>query len=240
MVLRSLYNGVSMVTGTAAYSVMAAAVLPFNGGRHATWVAQRWAKHMNFACGVDVKVDGLDQPLDAPAYLVMANHSSHFDLPGIFSCLPIDMRPVAKRELGKIPIFGWVLKAGAAIMIDRGDREKAKASIERAGETIRAGRSVLLFPEGTRTETLDVAPLKKGPFFLAVEAGVPILPVGIVGTADILKPHDWQIHPGRVSVHVGKPIETSGFSHDETGRDALRQVVADALADLVHKGHIPA
>ncbi len=240
MVLRSLYNGVSMLTGTAAYSVLAAAVLPFDGGRHTTKVARAWGRHMNWLCGVDVQVDGLDQPLDATAYLVMANHSSHFDLPGIFSRLPIDMRPVAKRELGKIPIFGWVLKAGAAIMIDRGDREQAKESIERAGQTIRAGRSVLMFPEGTRTATPEVAELKKGPFYLAVEARVPVLPVGIIGTAQVLRPHDWQIRPGKVSVRVGKPIETTAFAQDEAGRDALRQQVADALEALVEQGHIPA
>ena len=133
--------------------------------------------------GVEVRIEGDDQPLNAPAYLVMSKHSSHFDLLGIFAKMPIDMRPVAKRELGRIPIFGWVLRAGAAIMIDRGDREKAKASIARAGETIRGGRSVLLFPEGTRSAPDHVAPLKKGPFHLAAEARVPILPVAVIGSA---------------------------------------------------------
>ena len=238
MVLRYLLNGAALVGGTVAFSVPTAVVLPFDRGRYTTKVARSWARTVTRLCGVEVRIEGVDQPLDAPAYLVMSKHSSHFDLLGIYSGMPIDMRPVAKRELGRIPVFGWVLKAGAAIMIDRGDREKAKASIARAGATIRGGRSVLLFPEGTRSAPDHVAPLKKGPFHLAAEAKVPVLPVGVIGSADVLKPHDWKIHPGLISVRVGTPISTAGYPDDDAGRDALREAVAEAIEALVQKGHI--
>lgn len=238
--LRSLVNGAFLVGGTAAWSFPAAFVLPFDRGRYTSNVARQWARSVTRLCGVEVRIEGDDQPLNAPAYLVMSKHSSHFDLLGIFAKMPIDMRPVAKRELGRIPIFGWVLRAGAAIMIDRGDREKAKASIARAGETIRGGRSVLLFPEGTRSAPDHVAPLKKGPFHLAAEARVPILPVAVIGSAQVLRPHDWRIHPGLISVRVGTPIPTEGYSDDDAGREALRERVAEALEALMQKGHIPA
>lgn len=241
MLLENVLNGLRLVGGTAAYSVAAAAALPFDdGGRRTNAVARAWARDVTRRCGVEVRVEGADQRFDAPAYLVMGNHSSHFDLLGLFSVMPFDVKPVAKRELAKIPIFGWVLKGGAAIMIDRGDREKARVSIQRAGETIRSGHSVLMFPEGTRTKGYAVGPLKKGPFHLALSARVPVLPVGIVGSAEILEPHDWKVSHGLISVRFGTPIETEGIRDDETGRAELAERVRAALDALVQKGHIPA
>ncbi len=235
---RHLWNGLSLGWATAAHSIGAAAVLPFSSGPGLTAVARNWGRTVSRLCGVELRIEGHEQALDAPAYLVMCNHCSHFDVISVFGSLPIDMRPVAKRELAKIPIFGWVLSAGAAIMIDRGDREKAKASIERAGATIRAGRSVLMFPEGTRTESLELGPLKKGPFYLAVEARVPILPIVVIGTSEVLKPDDWKIEGGTVSLRVGTPIETAGVRDDEAGRDELRMKVTAAMQELLQKGHI--
>lgn len=241
MLLRNLFNGLSVVYTTGAYSVLVAAALPFDeGGHKVTGIARRWARRVNQLCGVKVRVSGLDQPFGDQAYLLMANHSSHFDLLGLYSVMPVDARPVAKRELGKIPLFGWVLRGGAAIMIDRGDREKARQSIERAGETIRAGQSVLMFPEGTRTAGYEVGPLKKGPFHLALAAHVPILPVGIIGSAEVLEPHDWRVNPGHISVRFGAPIETTKWGNDDAGREALQEQVAAALNALVRQGHIPA
>lgn len=239
MGVRHVWNGLALGATTIGYSMKAAALLPFDGGRRVTKVAQTWAHRVNALCGVEVAFEA-EAPLDAPSYLVMSNHSSHFDVLAIFDVLKIDMRPVAKRELAKIPVFGWVLKAGAAVMIDRGDKEKAKASIDRAAETIRGGRSVLMFPEGTRTETEHVQDLKKGPFYLAVASRVPILPVAVIGTPQVLRPHDWRINPGKVSVRVGTPIETAGRGEDGAAREALREEVAAALEALVAKGHIVA
>ncbi len=235
--LRHVFNGVALVGGTVAYSIPAGAAL-IGGGPRVTRVANRWARFVNRACGIDVTVEGLDQEFNAPAYLVMANHSSHTDLPVIFSQLELDMRPVAKRSLGHLPVFGWVLRAGAAIMIDRGDPEKARLSIEEAAKTIRGGRSVLMFPEGTRSNDPNIAPLKKGPFYLAMAARVPVLPVGIVGTGDILESGDWRVRPGKVSIHIGTPIQTADLPEGEAGRDQLRELVRVALVDLVARGHI--
>ena len=240
MGVRHLWNGLALGVTTIGWCVPAAALLPFDRGKHVTWVAKQWARSVNALCGVHVQVEGPEVPLDAPAYLVMSNHSSHFDVMALFEGLEVDMRPVAKRELAKIPVFGWVLRAGAAVMIDRGDKAKAKASIDRAAATIRGGRGVLMFPEGTRTASEEIGELKKGPFHLAVAAKVPVLPVAVIGTPKVLMPHDWRINPGRVSVRVGAPIETAHLTDDVAGRETLRGQVAGALAALVAKGHIVA
>lgn len=232
--MRFVWNALALVVLTALYSFLALWAVPFiRTGRTMTAIARAWSKAVVRACGVHVEVVGLDQALDAPAYLVMANHTSHFDVISIYSSIPINMRPVAKRELGYIPVFGWALWAGAAIMIDRGDRARAIASIERAGRAIRGGRSVLLFPEGTRTPPGELGPMKKGPFHLAAEARVPILPIGLGGTGQVLLPGDWRIHPGRVVIRVGKPIPTEGVPPGDEGRDRLAGEVAAALAELM-------
>lgn len=219
---------------TLFWSLVAIPALLFNRrGVAVSGVARLWARTILRASGVEVDVEGLEQHLGASAYLVMANHTSHFDVPSLFASLPLSIHPVAKRELGYIPVFGWVLALGAAIMIDRGDRERAIRSIERAGRSIRAGRTVLMFPEGTRTPPGELGPLKKGPFHLALSARVPILPVGITGTGDILLPGDWRIRPGKVRVRVGNPIATTDRPDTEAGRAGLEAEVAAALKSLM-------
>jgi 1-acyl-sn-glycerol-3-phosphate acyltransferase len=206
---------------------------------HGTWVGRIeriWGRMILALCGVKVRVEGADRRFDAPAYLVMANHTSHFDVIALCASVPIYLRAVAKRELGYIPIFGWVLWMGAAIMIDRGDRQKAIASIERAGRAIRQGRTVLMFPEGTRTPPGVLGPLKKGPFHLATSAKVPILPIGVIGTGQVLLPGDWRIRPGPVVVRIGDPIPTEGVPDDDAGRSLLMERVADALKALMATG----
>lgn len=210
--------------------------VPLTKGRAAGWIAKRWTSTVTRLCGVDVDLRLPEAPLDAPAYLVMANHTSHFDVMGLYSTLEIDMKPVAKQSLGHIPLFGWALRSGAAIMIDRRDRERAVASIERAGRTIRGGKSVLMFPEGTRTPAGELGPLKKGPFHLALAARVPILPIGISGTGEILKTGDWKIRPGKVVIRVGDPLETTSFEDSDEGRSALMNEVGTALKQLMRDG----
>lgn len=236
--LRSLFNAAVFGLLTLFWSAAALLAAPWARSSVMTRIARRWALQVRAVCGVKVNFQGREG-LDAPAYVVLANHTSHFDVIALYSSIERDMRPVAKRELQYIPIFGWVLWLGAAIMIDRGDRRKAVASIERAARTIRGGRSVLMFPEGTRTPAGEVRALKKGPFHLALAAQVPILPVGIEGTGAILTPGDWRIHPGRVTVRVGEPIPTEGLSDDPEARRALMAKVAGALASLSGGAVVP-
>lgn len=217
---------------TLFFSLVALAVAATGGGRRFTWVARQWSRAICRGVGVRVEVDGADRRLESQAYVVMANHSSHFDVIAMYAGLPFDVRPVAKRELGLIPLFGWVLLAGAAIMIDRGDRRRATASIERAGRTIRGGRSVLMFPEGTRTPPGEVGPLKKGPFHLALTAQVPVLPVGVEGAAEVLPPGSWRIEPGVIRVRVGEPIGTAGSKNRPEARTRLAGQVRAALGQL--------
>lgn len=232
--MRAVFNAGVIGALTAFWSAWAIVLVPFARWGATTKVAQLWSRQVTWLCGVRVTLEG--EVPSSGSYVVLANHTSHFDVLALYSKIRIDMRPVAKRELGYIPLFGWCLALGAAIMIDRKSRARAMASIERAARTIRGGRSVLMFPEGTRTPPNTVGEMKKGPFHLALAAQVPVLPVGVIGTGDVLLPGDWRIHPGPVRVRVGTPIPTAGRTDDPADRAWLMGEVQKALIDLTKGG----
>lgn len=230
--------GVSFLTLLASVAAIPAVLVSRDRGAPA--IARLWARAALAWAGVRVTVDDRSGGGWAPPCVVMANHTSHFDVVALYAVLPLAVRFVAKRELQFVPVFGQVLALGAAIMIDRGDKGRAIASIARAGRAIRRGASVVLFPEGTRTPPGRLGPLKKGPFHLAAAARVPILPVGIVGTGAVLLPGDWRIQRGVVEVRIGAPIipparavgavETE--AEEASVRAELMGVVAEALCVL--------
>ena len=242
---RHVLNAAAVGSVTATYAVPAMVVAPFMGvsrdaGPVMTGIARRWADRTLKMVGVTVRTEDFDRPLQHGAYLVLANHTSHFDVIAIFARFPLDLYPVAKRELGHIPLFGWALRAGAAIMIDRGNPERAQASIERAGAAIRGGRSVLMFPEGTRSASLELGPFKKGPFHLALAARVPVLPIAVIGASQVLPPGDWKVQSGtEIVVRMGRPLPTEGYASNPSGRAALADDVRKALQALISRRDPP-
>lgn len=214
---------------TLGFASVALAVVIVSPHRGAPALARAWARSVLALYGVRVELVG-QVPPDRPL-VVMANHTSHFDVLALYAGLPFPVRFVAKRELGYIPFFGWALALGVAVLIDRRDRGQAIAALDRAGALIRAGASVILFPEGTRTPDGVVGPLKKGPLHLAQAAAVPILPVGIRGSAAVLPKHGLVAQRGTITLHLGAPIATAGRAGDAARGPLLAEVRA-ALAAL--------
>lgn len=246
MTPRHLFNAAAFGGLTMAYAVPALGVAPFSPvsprrvGGALTGIARNWARAVLDVCDVHVDAEDFDRPLPDPAYLVLSNHTSHLDVLAIFSRFPRDLHPVAKRELGYVPVFGWALAAGAAIMIDRGDRRRARISIERAGRAVRGGRSVLMFPEGTRSAGHQLGPFKKGPFHLALAARVPILPVAVLGASDVLAPGDWRVRSGaQITVRLGRPLPTADFPDTKDGRDSVAAMTRGALEALIERRDPP-
>jgi 1-acyl-sn-glycerol-3-phosphate acyltransferase len=193
-------------------------------------VCRLWAGAILALYGVRVRTRRL-AALDPHApYVIMSNHRSQFDILAVVLGLDdLQLRWVAKKELTRVPIFGWALKHTGHIVIDRSDPAQAIASLRAARSKMEGGVSVVLFPEGTRSDAGQaLLPLKKGGFMLALETGFPIVPVVVRGSREVLPRGSWRATPGEIEVVVGAPIQVDGVSRDEL----MERVRAFMLAQL--------
>jgi 1-acyl-sn-glycerol-3-phosphate acyltransferase len=209
---------------TAVMAVMAILVSFVNaGGDTAHKVGRIWAKCILALSNIRVTVKGLSNLKPGRSYIYMANHMSNFDIPVLQAFLPVQFRWLAKAELYKIPVFGYAMKRAGYISIDRSDRKSAIESLNKAVDIIRNGISVVIFPEGTRSRTHNIQPFKKGGFFLAVDSGVPIIPIIIHGTERIMPKKQMLIKPGNVTLEIVKPINSSDYTR-ETKNDLMDKI----------------
>lgn len=172
------------------------------------WVARTFSRIVLRLFDITVEVKGKEHVQPGQPYVYVANHASLFDIPVAVHGIPDRIHIVYKKELERIPFLGWGLKFGRTyIPIDRGRGGEAAKSLEDAAQKIRSGASILLFAEGTRTKDGKLQPFKRGAFNLAVRAGVPVVPVTINGSYNILSRESFRVNPGNISLVIGKPIE---------------------------------
>ena len=189
-------------------SLVLIAYLFDRSGRTGHRIARRWAKVALLATGVKVKVEGLEQNPGKGPYIFMSNHQGGYDIFALHGHLPFDFKWLAKKELFSIPFFGWTLTAAGYISIDRkGTRDTVRAMNE-AAQKIRDGMSVVIFPEGSRSPDGSIQPFKKGGFTLAIKSKVPIVPVAIVGSREIMPKGRFIVAPGKITIRIGPTIET--------------------------------
>ena len=175
--------------------------------------------------GVKLKVTGYENFDNNKTYVFVSNHSSQFDIPALQFSVPQKFSIVYKKELGKIPLFGWQMRLGPYIMIDRKNVESALESIERAKEMMSDKNiSVLLFAEGTRSKTGEVQPFKRGAFYLASRVGFPIVPVSVSGTEKILPKGKLKIKSGTIYIHFDKPIPTENIVNRKDELELMEKV----------------
>lgn len=211
-VLATFTGNLFLVIGSAILAVLTIAVswLPPRGN----WsfgVMRIWSNAL-LAAGlvrVEVRYDPGLEP--GRSYVFLSNHQSLFDIPVLIATAPGQVRMVAKRSLFLIPLFGWALKAGGFISVDRGDRSTARQTFASASARLREGTSILLFPEGTRSLEDTLLPFQRGGFLLALKSGLPIVPVGIRGTRAIQHRGNWAIRPGKVVISYGAPIDAASY-----------------------------
>jgi 1-acyl-sn-glycerol-3-phosphate acyltransferase len=164
----------------------------------------RWARNIVSHAGIQLEVVGREHMLAGETYLVMSNHQSLYDIPVLFQVVGPNVRMITKQELFRIPIFGNALALGGFIAIDRSNRHAAIRSLEQARALLASGTHVWIAPEGTRSVTGELGPFKKGAFYLALESGLPILPVTLRGTRDALPAKGLRSTGGahvRVTIH---------------------------------------
>ncbi|MFQ5416674.1 MAG: lysophospholipid acyltransferase family protein [Myxococcota bacterium] len=209
---------------------MAALVGPFDrSGEFGVFAARRFIRWVLASCRVEVDVAGLGHIDPDRSYVVMANHQSLFDIAAIVATLPLSFRFVAKRELTRIPFFGWGLVAAGHVIVDRGNTEASVRSLRRAAERVRSGVTVIIFPEGTRSRTGELRRFRSGGFHLAMEAGVAILPATVSGSQRINQAHSLRVEPGRMHVTYGEPIPTDRWP-PERRAELIDRVRAAILA----------
>jgi 1-acyl-sn-glycerol-3-phosphate acyltransferase len=197
-------------------------------GHGGVWVALTLA-------GIRYRVTGREH-VPATAVVFCSNHESNVDPPILFRALHPQLHVLYKAELHKFPLMGILFDIGGFVPIDRGDREKALASIARGAAAIRAGRSFLIFPEGTRSRTGALLPFKKGGFIMAIEAQAPIVPVAIQGGRAAMRKGSAWVQPVTVSIRIGRPIPTRGLTLED--RDDLIERVRGAVQELLDQGSL--
>jgi 1-acyl-sn-glycerol-3-phosphate acyltransferase len=229
-ILLSALRLVVLILFTVFVSTLEILAVPFHRtGKIFHTLARFHARGVLAMSGVKLRTTGTENLDLSRNYVFVSNHASYFDIPAVLAGIPQDVRLVYKKELEKVPFFGWGLKLGKTyIAIDRGQSSDALQTLEETARKIREGSSVLLFAEGTRSADGTLQAFKRGPFNLAVRAGIPVVPVTIIGSNSVLPRDSWKVRPGTISLVVDTPVNAPGANGKETElllRDRVREVI---------------
>ena len=193
-----------------------------------------WSLAFIKSFGVRLTKVGVEKAKGLGSCVIMSSHRSHLDGPILLCTLPFHFTFVIKRSLAQVPVWGWAVTRAGYIAIDRKDHQDSVQGMKKAEQLVRQGLRVLTFPEGTRSPDGQFKPFKKGGFVLAIEAQVPILPVAVVGSYELLPKGALRAKPGDVVVVVGEPVETRGLTYED--RVALMEKVEATIKELYATG----
>lgn len=230
--LRGIWTWLVFTVSTVALAVAATAGSLLRPGSNLTVRLGRvWARLVLGAGGVRVLYNGERHARERHPCIFMCNHQSAIDVWALVGALPDSTCFVAKRSLFRIPFIGWAMAAAGFVPIDRQDRSSAIGSLSRALEQVRAGRSLILFPEGTRSRDGRLGAFKKGPFHLALEAGVPVVPAAVSGSFGLLPPGALFLRPGQVRVSFAPPLDPRAYGPEDVEGllAAVRRAIAERL-----------
>jgi len=191
-----------------------------------------WASCLVRAAGIRVRLHNAERIQTREPRIFVSNHVSWFDVLTLAAVLP-RYKFVGKAELFRIPLFGHAAHAAGMIAIERENRKSAFESYKVAAEQIRAGASVVVFPEGTRGRSYALRQFKKGPFVLAVAAGVPIVPTIVHGTIEVMKRDSFRVRSATVDIHFLESIDVEGLTYED--RDRLSRTAWDRMAEALHE-----
>lgn len=173
-----------------------------------------WSKILIFFSGVKIKIIGLENLKKDKNYIFASNHESNFDIPLIFSSINLHLVSIAKKELKKIPIFGWAMKSGQHIFIDRFNKIEALKSLKLAKNSIfKNPRSIIIFPEGTRSFDGKIKQFKKGGLSIAFDLEMDVVPIAVCGTRNVLKRGSIFIKPCLIQLRIGKPVNINQWKN---------------------------
>jgi 1-acyl-sn-glycerol-3-phosphate acyltransferase len=220
-VIRTAWVALNLLVATLPLSIFVIVASLFGAGKLVNeGVPRFWSRWLLWASGTHVRLFGVEHIAPGRPQIIASNHVSWFDVLALAAYLPKRYRFIAKKELKRIPFFGAAWQAIGHIAIDRGDTQSAIESLDRAVHLVREDNScIIIFPEGTRSDSDELLPFKKGAFVLALHTGLEIVPTGIQGTRAIMPKHSWRVSPGRIIVRFGRPVTTAEYA--EADRDQL-------------------
>ena len=228
-----LFNA-AIWTAVFGLSGIFASIFESNKGKTLGHCARLWGKYILFFTGVGYSVKGLEKLDPNGCYIFAGNHASGYDVPLAFAGLPYWLISVAKIELKSVFILGWVMKTAGHIFVDRRKSESAIASLKKSKETLTKNpRSILLFPEGTRTLDGNLGLFKRGGLMLSIDTGIPIVPVAYVGTFEMLKKGTWSFKNYPLEIRIGNPIYPEKISKEN--KNNLAAIVKDQVRKLLNQ-----
>jgi 1-acyl-sn-glycerol-3-phosphate acyltransferase len=209
-------------------------LIPFLLGRQFSWIGYSflWIWSWIFSMLTFIRYDlrGIEKIQKKTSYIYVSNHTSFLDIPGIRLLIPGEFRPIAKKELLKIPVFGFIVKA-ATVVVDRSSAQSRKQSMEKLREILKGGTSILVFAEGTQNRTKEILqPFKDGAFRISIDTQLPIIPLVVVGAGPLMPPGTLTIRPGKIKVVAGEPISVEGLTTDDV--QMLKQKTFDRMLKI--------
>lgn len=210
-------------------------ILPFVFGQRFGWIGYKflwlWSWIFSILNFIRYETHGRENFQKGKAYIFICNHTSYLDIPGLCIAINGEFKPLAKKELLKIPVFGWIAKS-AAVIVDRSSPQSRKKSIDKLKSVLRYGISILIFPEGTQNRSSEILqPFHDGAFRIAIDAQQPILPMVVIGAGKLMPPGKADVHSGKIKIVIGTQIETTGLSVSDVQQ--LKQKTYDAMASLI-------
>lgn len=210
--LATITGNLYLVVGGLAFGLattLFGLVLP--PGKVFRFMGRWYGRTTLWACGARVEAVFEEDPATWGHCILMPNHQGLFDIPALLATLPGETRFLAKQSLFRIPVWGWALRTGGFIPVDRSDRSRAGETFRSAIDGLDQGVSILLFPEETRSLDGQLQQFKRGGFLMALRSGLPVVPVGIEGSYHLRRKKSWLIHPGKVTVHYGRAVSSEGL-----------------------------
>jgi 1-acyl-sn-glycerol-3-phosphate acyltransferase len=231
--MRTIFTGITVFVMTCllAPTAFVAHLLRLPDGVK-QWCMRTWARTICRAAGVTVVLHGAEHVHVERGTVYASNHVSWFDVFALASVLP-RYTFVAKDELRRLPIFGWGAQAAGVIFLSRENRKSAFESYREAAAEVSRGKSVIVFPEGTRGRDYHLRPFKKGPFVLAIAAKAPVVPCIVHGAREVMGKGSFAVRPNTVNVHLYAPVETAGYDYDH--RNELMHVVWHCMANCLRE-----
>jgi 1-acyl-sn-glycerol-3-phosphate acyltransferase len=229
-----------IVLGTIAFGLVSLIISLFEtGGRNQIAVARVWARFLLWGSGIKVKVEGLEKIAGDGSYVFASNHLSYMDTPVVLANIPVQFRFLAKSGLFKIPLLGTHLARAGHISVPRDDARAAVKTMTTAAQAIRErGISMLIFPEGGRSQTGELDSFKEGAAYIAIRAGVPLVPIALKGTREVLPFGSAHVRSGFVTMRIGDPIPTDQLQLRD--RERVTAELRDRIVSLLDEQPIHA